>query len=252
MKRVEPYTALRPGPGRLLTQTLALLCLYLAVFPLTPAGSESEKIKPFECQTAEAAVDTQQILKEVEESYRSFQGLEAEFDQTSLFLGLGKEVQSTGTVSFKKPGMMDWNYTAPDPQRFISDGSTLWFYQPDVNQVTMGNFSASFDSDLPVSFLLGVGEIRDSFEVNSSCQSPAGYVLNLSPKSPDPNLNEFYLLIDTAKKIPVGARIIDVGGNETSIVFRDLQLTSKLEDSAFVFSIPRGVDILDRRTAKGL
>jgi outer membrane lipoprotein carrier protein len=229
-------------------------CMSLSIallFACSFAWAE-EIADPFACRENSREVDTDKLLSDVEKGYKTFSGLEAKFDQTSLFLGLNKEVQSSGAVSFKKPGMMDWNYLSPDPQRFVSDGETLWFYQPDVNQVTMGNFTASFDSDLPVSFLLGVGEIRDSFAVASSCVSDAGYVLNLTPKKPDPNLNEFYLLVDSDKKVPIGARIIDVGGNETSIVFKELQLTSKLEDSAFVFSIPRGVDILDRRTNKGL
>ena len=105
----------------------------------------------------------------------------------------------------------------------------------------------AFKSDLPVSFLLGVGRLGENFSLTKACKSEAGTVLNLEAKKPDPNLQEFYLLVDRDKQIPIGAKIVDFGGNETSISFQDVELNTALEDSKFSFDIPRGTDVIDQR-----
>ena len=40
-----------------------------------------------------------------------------------------------GTVSFRKPGRMRWEFEAPDKETIVSDGETLFSYDPDLNQV---------------------------------------------------------------------------------------------------------------------
>jgi outer membrane lipoprotein carrier protein len=201
----------------------------------------------FECVVQLGPNERSKLLGVVEERYEKFSDLRAQFTQQSYFVGLNQRVISEGSVYFKKPGMMDWNYEKPDKQRFIADGKTLWFYQPDLNQVTVGNFKEAFDSDLPVSFLLGVGHLQENFTLRSACRSSAGVVLNLQASKQDPNLQEFYLLVDKSTYTPNGAKIIDLGGNETTIVFHDLSLNVNLDDKQFAFEIPKGADVIDNR-----
>jgi outer membrane lipoprotein carrier protein len=205
-----------------------------------PAGS-------FACERPLTDSEQSGILERVEDRYRAFENLSAEFVQSSYFIGLGDTVKSSGRVRFKKPGMMDWIYAAPDKQRFVADGETLWFYQPAQNQVTLGEFKDSFSSELPVSFLLGIGQLGKNFSLLKACRSAAGDVLQLKSES-DSNLQEFYLLVDEKTKLPEGAKIVDVGGNETEIVFAQISLEQTHEPESFHFPIPRGTDIIDQRS----
>ena len=201
----------------------------------------------FDCRSPVGAVERERLLEEVESRYRSISDLTSNFQQNSFFLGMNQRVLSRGAVHFKKPGMMDWTYESPEKQRFVADGKTLWFYQPDLNQVTVGDFTQSFSSDLPVSFLLGMGNLKADFSVVESCNSEAGVVIKLQPKVADQSLDEFYLLVEKTKHSPLGAKIVDVGGNETAIVFEKTTLNSSLKDERFKFEIPKGVDVIDRR-----
>jgi outer membrane lipoprotein carrier protein len=223
--------------------------LLLSVFLLLPLLSAQAD---FVCGPALDAGKSKQLMQRVETSYRSIQGLSADFTQESMFLGFGERVKSSGKVLFNKPGMMDWTYEAPERQRFIADGRTLWFFQPQMNQVTVGQFQQSFQSGLPVSFLLGLGSLSQDFVTKQACESGLGVVFTLEPKNPDPSLQSFRLLVDTTRALPIGARVVDVGGNETQIEFTNLSTDVALSAEQFTFEIPKGVDVIDQRDGAGL
>lgn len=185
------------------------------------------------------------ILAKVEIRYSEITDLKADFLQESFFLGLGERKSSAGVLAFSKPGKMNWEYKEPEPQHFISDGHTLWFYQPDLNQVTVSDFSQSFHSDLPVSFLLGLGKLQEDFTVSEGCDLGERLSLSLSPKNPDKEIQEFYLVVDSKDFTPKGATIQDPGGNETTIRLQKVSVNSGTRNEDFKFVIPKGVDVIN-------
>ena len=118
---------------------IAVLYFFLSAAPSHAAGEFAcvSELQPEVSKTLVAAVEAQ---------YKEFSELTAKFTQYSFFIGLGrkKEIKSEGTVAFKKPGKMSWEYKTPEAQSFVTDGDTLWFYQPDLKQVTLGDFKKSF------------------------------------------------------------------------------------------------------------
>ncbi len=223
-----------------------IIWIFLSTGFLRNADAENE----FTCRAPVPATVREQLLRQVQERYESYGDLQAKFVQRSVFVSLNQHALSRGMVFFKKPGKMDWNYSEPDVQRFVADGRTLWFYQPGLKQVTVGEFKQAFTSDVPVSFLSGIGHLKDNFALKDACISDAGVVLSLVSKSPDPQLDEFYLLVQKDNHLPRGARIVDLGGNDTQIIFEDISLNNSMGDDRFTFSVPRGVDIIDGRAKK--
>lgn len=217
------------------------ICFVLALCNSSHAQSS------FECQKPLPDSAKDKILSDVDERYQGLNQLEANFIQDSYFVGLATERTSSGKVYFKKPGQMDWIYESPESQRFVSNGNTFWFYQPELKQVTITDFKQSFQSDLPVSFLLGVGQLRRDFTVDKYCESSEGIVLELAPIGDDTTLSKFTLLVAKGSLTPMGARVLDVGGNETSIKFQSISFNSIIDPKRFDFQIPKGVDILDQR-----
>ncbi len=221
----------------------ALLSLTLAV--KNPARAESSE-SDFTC-TREVVANSKQVVAEVEKRYQKLSGITAHFAQESYFAGLERREKSSGRLSFLKPGKMDWQYELPEVQRFVADGKSLWYYQPASNQVTLADFKDSFQTDLPVSFLLGIGRLSDRFNLKNVCYSTGGLLLALEPKEADPSLDRFDLLVRRSDYVASGAKVVDIGGNETTIRFSKLELDPKLSVSQFNFSAPLGVDIIDRR-----
>ncbi len=221
-----------------------VLALALGVF------LNSAMADPFQCQTEVSSAKRSSITQEVEKRYREITDLKARFVQRSYFLGLDKEEYSNGQLYFKKPGMMDWQYETPQTQRFVADGKTLWFYQPELNQVTLGDFKDAFTSDLPVSFLLGLGNLEKSFLVQKGCKGDSGLILELAPKNDTGSLERFSLLVKESDFTPQGAKVLDAGGNETTITFIDLESNTGLPVQQFSLKIPKGVDVIDERLAE--
>ncbi|WP_368934285.1 outer membrane lipoprotein chaperone LolA, partial [Proteus mirabilis] len=78
---------------------------------------------------ADARQDLQQRLNKV----NSFQ---ANFSQT-VTSNEGALIQKgEGHLKVQRPDLFNWQMTAPDESTLISDGKTLWFYNPFVEQVT--------------------------------------------------------------------------------------------------------------------
>jgi outer membrane lipoprotein carrier protein len=186
-------------------------------------------------------------VEQIETAYQKIGTFQASFRQESYLLGLDSRDYSSGTVVFEKPGKMKWIYQQPEHQQFVADGKMAWFYQPQLQQVTLTDYSDAFSSDLPVTFLLGLGSLNDTFKTAAVCTTTFGIKLELEPKAQDGSLELLHLLVDHKSYEPLGARIDNVGGNETTIVFSDPILNKALDKELFSFSIPRGMDIIDNR-----
>jgi outer membrane lipoprotein carrier protein len=184
------------------------------------------------------------LTGKIQQRYSEISDLSAMFSQESLFLGLNQRKSAKGRLRFLKPGMMDWEYLEPEPQRFVADGQTLWFYQPELSQVTVSEFKKSFESDLPVSFLLGLGSLQESFDLIKTCRGLDKLTLHLKSKSADSSVAGFELSVNKNDYTPMGALITDVGGNETKISFSELKINTGVKPEIFKFEIPKGVDII--------
>lgn len=180
----------------------------------------------------------------VQNSYRLVKGLEAVFFQSSTLLGMNERIVSRGNLKFLKPGMMDWSYIEPTPQRFVTDGSTVWYYEPGVNQLTIGSIGNTFSSDVPVSFLLGIGDLSESFTEEKVCKNDKGVLITLSPKKQDQNIKTFLLLVDEKNYLPIGVRLVDSGDTSTEFIFKNNNANVSFSTDEFTFSPPKGVDIV--------
>jgi outer membrane lipoprotein carrier protein len=206
----------------------------------------------FQCSRPFPDAETSSVLQSVESRYAEIADLHANFSQQSYFVGLQKPAEeSRGEVSFKRPGMMDWLYEPPNEQRFVADGKSVWWYQKKENQVHIRDLQESFSSDVPVSFLLGVGKLRENFKLDSACITDAGILLKLRPLKPNATLDEFHLLIDSKTRAPIGARVLELQGNETAILFSNVKTNSGLSEKHFTLDIPKGTDIIDERSEQG-
>jgi outer membrane lipoprotein carrier protein len=225
------------------------------------ASTGLRRANSFSCITSAAALTQAQgraVLERVQLHYASIESMQGDFYQDSYVAALDESESSSGTMIFAKPGKMRWSYGSPRPQEVVIREGELWMYQPDKGQVMIDSIGAVLLSALPVSFLMGIGNVTKDFDLISACRSAGGLALSLVPhKGASANgkeeaLEGFTLLVDEAKNVPKGAKIISVGGNTTAIVFENLQLNvSGIPPGRFVLEYPKGVDILDRRSTPG-
>ena len=102
------------------------------------------------------------MVDALEGTYGRMNDLRAEFVQVARNKSLGQDVKAEGTVYLKKGGKMRWEYKSPAPQQIISDGTYLWVYTPELNQVNKGDAPKALAGPAG-SFLQGLGKVREEF-----------------------------------------------------------------------------------------
>lgn len=213
---------------------------------LLPVVARAE-LADFTCKSPITAKQAAEILRSTQQQYANILSVKAKFSQDSFMAALEASERSSGNLWFKRPGLMRWQYSSPEPQEFIIRDKTMWFYQEREKQVLVDHFRDVLMSDLPVSFLLGIGDLERSFAVDRACMTPSGTLLFLKPRlQTNENLQSFELLLDD-KFRPTGAKVRDVGGNTTSILLSEISFDANIEDDKFSATFPKGVDINDRR-----
>lgn len=214
---------------------------------------------PFDCVPGKTVsqVSAREILDRVQSRYSQVTSLHAQFDQDSFMAALEVSEHSAGQVWFVKPGLMKWSYESPDKQTFLIRDKTMWLYQAKENQVLIDSLQDILISDLPVAFLVGLGNLRQDFSLQSACETKVGTLLELLPSSKGSQakggnkdrLDKFFLLVD-AQNLPRGAKVRDLGGNTTAIALSATETDVKPAADLFAPSFPAGADINDHRLAK--
>jgi outer membrane lipoprotein carrier protein len=130
-----------------------------------------------------------QIAQRLQSRYDTTKNFRADFRQATTLAAMGQGDEAFGTVVFMKPGRMRWEFQTPQKQSIVADGTTLWIYQPEDHQVLKAPFNAAFVSTTPVSFLAGVGRIKDDFDVAADprgCNAQRMYLKLVPKKGQDP------------------------------------------------------------------
>ncbi len=195
-------------------------------------------------------------LSEVQTRYQATNSVEALFEQESYLASLDMSEISQGKVYFQKPGKMKWNYHSPEEQTFLLNGTTAYFFQPNEKQLVIDELSSILITELPVAFIMGLGNLDKDFNMVSSCKAASGEVLTLKPKNQKAtedsgvSLKELKLLVKSGDQFPAGGRVVDTSGNVTSVLFKQPQINAPQESSVFDPDFPKGIDVHDKRKEK--
>jgi outer membrane lipoprotein carrier protein len=189
----------------------------------------------------------QAVLSEVQNRYKNTNDFEANFIQEYIGKIMKKSQRGEGKVYFKKKGMMRWDYRIPN-QKLISDGLTLWYFQPDEKQVLVSDISKVLKEKTPLAFLAGEGDIHRDFNllnVNEAISpKEENFVLELAPKEPHAAMARLILTVDQKTYLVIQTDIIDGIGNVTRTRFTDIKTNVDLPTSLFHFTIPPGTEVL--------
>jgi len=189
----------------------------------------------------------QAVLAEIQSRYEKTNDLEASFLQEYIGKVMKRPQKGEGKVYFKKKGMMRWDYRVPN-QKLISNGLTLWYYQPEENQVFVSDIANVVKEKAPLAFLAGEGDLsRDFTLLNTNdpvSQKEENFVVELVPKEPYATLAKLVLTVDKKTYYVVQADVFDELGNVTRTRFIDIKTNVGLPNSFFQFKIPAGAEVL--------
>ncbi|WP_461480636.1 outer membrane lipoprotein chaperone LolA [Porticoccus sp.] len=166
--------------------------------------------------------------------------LTAKFEQT-VYAAEGDVLQqASGQMQAARPGRVRWQTDAPLEQLIVSDGQTLWLYDPDLEQVTIKPFEEDLSKTPAVLFIGDLAALEQSYSV--SVEEGDNTLFTLRPIAADSLYEK--VTLSFVGDIPLAMALWDSLGQKTDIHFRDVQPNSPWEPEQFVFIAPQGVDII--------
>ncbi len=191
------------------------------------------------------AQDAREVVRQIQRRYDAARDYSADFRQTTEYRTLNRRIDGEGKVFFSKPARMLWRYRKPAGQFVLSDGKHLYFYQPAEHQVIKTALGAVFRSELPLSFLLGVGNLDRDFLPELVEAGEQEYRLKLSPKTPAAGVRQLHLTVDRDHHDFREVLIEDGSGNRWTFRFENVRRGELLEPSLFKLEVPQGADIVE-------
>ena len=169
------------------------------------------------------------------------QSAKGEFEQRVLDKGGRIVQQSRGTLAFQRPGKFRWTYVKPYAQLIVGDGTRVWIYDEDLQQVTVRRVDQALTST-PAALLAGNNEAMRAFRVSDQGEKDGLAWLEAVPRETEGGFERVRMGFGASGLEAM--EFYDSFGQITVLRFISLTRNPRLEPSTFRFSPPKGVDIV--------
>lgn len=182
---------------------------------------------------ADAGNELQSRLNKVSSFYADFIQTVTSADNTLIQQGKGK-------LWVKHPNLFNWHMTNPDENILISDGKTLWYYNPLIEQVT-ANWLNSTTANTP--FMLIARNHSDDWKQYTFVQKGDDFAL--TPKSAENRLTQFNITVTPAGVIRRFSAV-EKDGQHNTYELKSYE-SGAIDGAKFTFILPEGVTLDDQR-----
>jgi len=184
------------------------------------------------------------ILDKVSEKNRSFKSIIADFSFTMTNTEM-EDINEKYEGSIKIKGQ---KYCVSIPEfgaTIISDGTTLWNYMEDGNQVTINNVEDEGSELMDPSSLFTIYEkgFSSKYIAEKMLNGKRVHEIELYPDSDEYNVSKIIVYIDKASMMIHSAVLNELEGNQYVIEVKKLNTKTDLPDSEFVFDATKYEDL---------
>jgi outer membrane lipoprotein carrier protein len=168
--------------------------------------------------------------------------LSADFKQVLINESGNPTQTSYGVFYLQRPGKFRWDYQKPFQQQIVSNTGKVWFYDTDLEQVTVKKVDESLGST-PALLLSGDVSLDDNYTMEGQGVEGDMQWVKLLPKSQDSSFK--YVLIGLSKGTLAGMELSDNFGQLTRIYFSNVIVNAPLKQTLFEFQPPKGADVFN-------
>ena len=180
-------------------------------------------------------------VEELKTLLRETSTARSRFAQMVLDKNLKKLQESTGTMQFARPGKFRWEYDKPYQQTIVGDGTRVWIYDKDLNQVTVRKFDVALGSS-PAALLAGSNDIDKSYSLTSTGVQDGLDWIEAVPRARDNTFEKVRL--GFSKTALEAMELRDQFGHVTVIKFSAIERNAKIPPETFKFTPPKGADVI--------
>lgn len=187
------------------------------------------------------------------ERYAEMRGLCASFDQILVSQVLGRETRSAGTLCQERPARFAMEFSDPEGDRIVVDGTHAWVWYRSINPETVLRLPVERDRggfDFYREFLASPLE---KYDISGGAREEVGGVstvrVNLDPRD-DLGYVGAVVWIDPASSLVRRISIEERNGNTRMLTLGDIRIDPDIAPATFVFDVPAGVQVTGPGGAK--
>jgi outer membrane lipoprotein carrier protein len=151
-----------------------------------------------------------------------------------------KKKTSTGTFEFERPNRFRFDYTKPYEQVIVADGSKVWLYDADLNQVTVRPMDQALGAT-PAAILAG-GALEKDFTLKADPDEGGLQWVSALPKAKDGGFQS--LRVGFRGRDLAAMEILDAFGQRSRLDFTRVESNAGIDAARFSFTPPAGADVL--------
>ena len=151
---------------------------------------------------------------------------------------------TTGTFEFQRPGKFKFDYKKPFAQTIVADGTTLWLYDVDLNQVTQRSQAQALGST-PAALIASAADLtslKADFSLEAQPERDGLQWVKATPRNKDGQLQ--YVQAGFRGDALAALEILDSFGQRSVLKFDQVQVNPSLPDGTFRFQPPAGADVV--------
>lgn len=167
--------------------------------------------------------------------------LTGDFSQTLVDPNGNAGKTSTGTLALQAPRQFRWETAAPYKQTIVADGSRVWMYDPELEQVTV-RIQSSEEAHSPLTVLTDLKQMDREFKVSEQGERDGLAWLRLTSTAKDPQFAWADLGFDANGLARMSFK--DQLGSTTDIRFSHWQRNVAIPPAVFTFTPPKGADVI--------
>lgn len=166
--------------------------------------------------------------------------LHASFTQTVYAADNKLVQQGTGELWLKRPNLFRWHMKDPDESILVSDGKTLWFYNPFVEQVTATWLDQVTDN---TPFMLITRNSDREWQKYNIVQKGDNFIL--TPKSKQGDAKPFEINVN--RRGTISSFVAKEQDGQRSIYKLTGHSNAGVPSDKFSFTVPKGITLDDQR-----
>ncbi|WP_127477360.1 outer membrane lipoprotein chaperone LolA [Sulfurivermis fontis] len=173
--------------------------------------------------------------------FKGLKTMRAEFVQTLVDAEQRVKEESEGVLLLSRPGRFRLDYSKPYSQLYVADGTKVWMYDKDLEQVTVRPQAEALGST-PAMLLTGSEPLERSFTLEELGDHEGYTWIDLKPREKEATFA--YIRLALEGEVIRAMEMVDNFGQMTRLFFHTVSRNPRVEAGAFRFTPPPGVDVV--------
>ena len=201
---------------------LFLLFLYLLFLPKTSLGNDFNVVDFFN------NIDT----------------MRAEFTQINKGVSSTSAIQGSGEIFLEKPNKLFWEMLEPYRKTMVINGSTMIFYDEDLNQALISDYIKDNNSSW-INFFMESKYHHDAQLIQEQTLIGDQYYVSLMIDDFRDQYKSVIFVFQNERLNKV--KLEDLSSQTIEIEFTAFEINPIIKETLFNFTVPQSADVLDQR-----